>query len=167
MSSQDNQDLSRAYIDGFEFARDGRHLQGVIPLANMGRLADLVLDQDGELACQIVGEQDRSGEFLQLRVAGVLNLCCQRCLGALSFPLRVRKRLRLMRPGAEWPEDDLEDDAADAVEATKEMLLLPLIEEEVLLALPIAPRHEACTTPTAAEKDQALSPFSALAKLKK
>ena len=47
------------------------------------------------------------------------------------------------------------------------MVLLPMIEEEVLLALPIAPMHESCEAPVATTDEQAPSPFAALAKLKK
>jgi uncharacterized protein len=47
------------------------------------------------------------------------------------------------------------------------LALLPLIEEEVLLALPIAPRHESCTPPAADAVEQELSPFAALAKIRK
>ncbi len=167
MSSQPLQDLSRTYIEGFEFAREGRRLEGEIPLSNLERLADRVLDQAGALHCRIDGESGRQGNFLQLDIGGILNLRCERCLEAMSFQLDVKNRLRLMRPGEEWPEDELEDDAADAIEAGRELLVLPLIEEEVLLALPLAPRHEVCSGVAAVEKDQASSPFSVLAKLKK
>lgn len=44
-----------------------------------------------------------------------------------------------MAPGEEWPDDDLADDSADAIEAEKALAVLSLVEEEVLLALPIAP----------------------------
>jgi uncharacterized protein len=57
-----------------------------------------------------------------------------------------------MAPGEEWPDDDLADDSADAIEAEKALAVLSLIEEEVLLALPIAPRHEQCEPPSAARQ---------------
>jgi len=165
MSSQD--DLSRAYIDAFEFARESRRIEGMIPVASLERLADRLIEPTGALRCRIDGERDRQGSYLRVDVVGMLALRCERCLGTMEFPLHVRNRLRLMKPGAEWPEDDLEDDGADAVEAAKEMFLLPVVEDEVLLALPFAPRHEACDGLAAMKKDQASSPFSVLAKLKK
>jgi uncharacterized protein len=79
----------------------------------------------------------------------------------------VETRLRLIPPGHEWPEGELEDDTSDAIPAEEEMALLPLIEEEVLLALPIAPMHEVCDSPLAVNKDPEPSPFAVLAKLKK
>ena len=113
MSSQD--DLSRAYIDAFEFARESRRIEGMIPVANLERLADRLIEPTGALRCRIDGERDRQGSYLRVDVVGMLALRCERCLGTMEFPLHVRNRLRLMKPGAEWPEDDLEDDGADAV----------------------------------------------------
>lgn len=161
-------DLSNAYLDGLEFARDARALQGRIPVARMERLAAQLLDASGVLECAIKGEQDRDGSrFLLIEVGGELPVCCQRCLGQMLLQLRVKSRLRLVAPGAVWPDEDLEDDLSDAVEAGKEMAVLPLVEEEVLLAMPLAPRHECCEPPVAVGKNRAPSAFSVLAQLKK
>jgi len=94
-------------------------------------------------------------------------LRCQRCLETLIVPLRVASRLLLVPSGRQWPDEELAQDDYDAVEADKEMALLPMIEEEVLLALPIAPMHDSCETPAATNDEQASSPFAALAKLRK
>lgn len=58
-------------------------------------------------------------------------------------------------------------DGFDAIVAEVDMALLPLIEEEVLLALPLAPRHEACAAPTTAPDECEPSPFAVLAEFKK
>ena len=104
---------------------------------------------------------------MQVDITGEPVLCCQRCLGGVKFPLNIRSRLQLIAPGEEWPDDDLVDDSADAIEAEKALVVLPLIEDEVLLALPIAPRHEQCESPSANAGELGLSPFAALAALKK
>lgn len=136
-----------------------------MPVAALARLAEVA---DGEaLACRVEGERDKEGKsWLKLEVSGRLALVCQRCLGAMEFPLQVENRLLLVPPGQPWPEDELSEDGYDAVEAEKEMALLPLIEEEVLLALPIAPRHENCLIPAVAT-GQEPSPFAVLAKFRK
>lgn len=154
-------------IDGLKYARDGRFQQGVVPLAEMSRLADMVLEAKGTLSWSLKGEDSREGSFLLLSVSGELVLECQRCLKPVNYPLAVETRLRLIPPGQEWPEDELEDDTSDAIPAEEEMALLPLVEEEVLLALPIAPMHAVCDSPLAVNKDLEPSPFAILAKLKK
>ncbi|GAB2181612.1 DUF177 domain-containing protein [Denitratisoma sp. agr-D3] len=166
MSDQPLQDLAGVVIDPLDFARDGRRKAGAIALAALERLADSLLTRDGQLQYELVGERDPQGaRFLRFGVSGVLTLRCQRCLEPMQYELRVDNRLRLVPPGAEWPEDELEDDSADAIEAQQELALLPLIEEEVLLALPIAPTHESCELPVT-DKNQEPSPFAVLAKLK-
>jgi uncharacterized protein len=45
-----------------------------------------------------------------------LVLECQRCLEALVWPCDVQNRLLLLRSGDPLPEDELENDAVDALE---------------------------------------------------
>ncbi len=73
-------------------------------------------------------------------------------------------------PSGEWPADELEADDCEAIPASRELSLLSLVEEEVLLALPIVPRHAECQLPAdvgAEEEENEPSPFAALAGLKK
>jgi uncharacterized protein len=166
--SAGNEELAGAVLDGLEFARQGRRMAGRIPVASLPRLAELLADTGGEIACEVAGEQDQEGKsFLVLQIDGKIGLRCQRCLEAVVEPLRIISRLLLVPPGAVWPDEELAEDGYDAVEAGKEMALLPMIEDEVLLALTIVPMHESCESPVAATDEHALSPFAALAKLKK
>ena len=155
-------------IDSLEFARNGGLLERRVDLDELPRLADVLSTRAGFLSIRLEGWRDGEGKsWLQLDVAGEPVLCCQRCLGGVKFPLSIGSRLQLIAPGESWPDDDLEDDGADAVEADPELAVLSLIEDEVLLALPIAPRHEQCDSPSASASGHGSSPFAALAALKK
>lgn len=157
-----------ASVDGLEFAVQGRVVEAAVPLASLPRLAEVAAGKAGSLDCRLEGERDEDGNhWLRLAIHGSLNLVCQRCLAAMAFPLRLESRLLLVPPGRPWPEEELAEDGFDAVAAEKEMALLPLIEEEVLLALPIAPRHESCETPVPLAEEHEPSPFAALAGFKK
>lgn len=143
-------------------------LERSVGLDELPRLADLLSTTAGRLSVRLEGWQDGEGKsWLQLAIAGDPVLCCQRCLGGVKFPLAIDSRLQLMAPGEDWPDDDLVDDSADAIAAEKALPVLSLIEDEVLLALPIAPRHEQCDSPQTAGSRQGSSPFAALAALKK
>ena len=156
-------------IDGLEFAGRGNQASGRVAIAELSRVADYLASAEGMLDCELQGgrSEDGSGHLeLQLAVTGELQLRCQRCLQALHFPLRLDKQLRLVVAGREWPEEDVEDESFDAIEASREMAVGDLIEDEVLLALPISPRHEICDTPVMKDTKQDASPFAVLRKLK-
>ena len=155
-------------IDCLEFARSGGVLVRSVGLDQLPRLAELLTTTAGLLSVRLEGWRDGQGKsWLQLDIAGEPVLCCQRCLGGVKFALDIRSRLQLMAPGEDWPDDDLVDDSADAIAAEKALAVLPLVEDEVLLALPIAPRHEQCESPSADAGEHGSSPFAALAALKK
>jgi len=107
------------------------------------------------------------GEYLlQLVVTGVIPLLCQRCLKAVPFDLDVDNLLELVPEGAELSQDELEDDTRDFLPVAKELDVAELVEDEILLALPVAPRHEKCGLPGAADAGERSNPFAALAGLK-
>lgn len=160
--------IAGAVIDCLEFARSGGMLERSVRLDELPRLADLLASTAGFLSVRLEGARDDKGKsWLQVDIAGEPVLYCQRCLGGVEFPLVISSRLQLMAPGEEWPDDDLADDSADAIEAEKALAVLSLVEEEVLLALPIAPRHEQCEPPSGGATEHGPSPFAALAALKK
>ena len=158
-------------IDSLEFARQHGTLSGRLELRQFPRLAGALFDANCSLDFTVAGEASAKavGEeaFLSLKVDGMLFLICQRCLGALEYPVRIRSRLALVKPGFPWPDEMLEDDAGDAIEAARALDILPLLEEEILLSLPIAPRHDGCATPGNFSATEEASPFAKLAKLKR
>ncbi|HUW38957.1 MAG TPA: YceD family protein [Rhodocyclaceae bacterium] len=155
-------------VDSLAFAREGRHLIGELAVNELPRLADALADDDaGALACDVSGGRNEAGKlYLRLMITGELRLRCQRCLEAMSFPLAIDSRVLLVPPGAPWPDETLEDDSADAIDALDQQSVAELVEEELLLALPVAPRHDACGLPGGERNDGAASPFAVLAKLK-
>ena len=163
-----SESIAGTVIDCLEFARNGGVLDRSVGLDELPRLAELLSTTEGLLSVRLQGSRDEQGKsWLQLDIAGEPVLCCQRCLGGVKFPLAIRSRLQLIAPGEDWPDDDLDDDSADAIAAEMALVLVSLVEDEVLLALPIAPRHEQCESPSASASGHGLSPFAALAALKK
>jgi uncharacterized protein len=155
-------------IDSLDFARTGRRMVGALAVADLTRLTDSLVDDAGSMAVELHGERDSEGHsWLALSVQGQVNLACQRCLEAVPFDVDVVARLELIPPGNPWPDEDLEDDASDAIEADQALRVDALVEDEIILALPLAPMHEDCALPGAAQAGHALSPFAALTSLKK
>lgn len=160
--------ISDTFINSLEFAREKRRAAGSFPVSSLSRLADMLIEDGSSLPWRVTGECDADHKpYLVIEVAGELQLKCQRCLGALAYGLEVKSRLQLVPDGAAWPDEDLEDDRVDPIAASDSQSLLALVEDEVLLALPIAPRHQSCSLPGYDDGSPVASPFADLAKLKK
>jgi uncharacterized protein len=141
-------------IDGFEFASAGAKQQGVWPLADFPRLRDMLASDAGEVAYEIIGVRDERGRpSLRLKVSGRLALRCQRCLEPMAFEARTDETLVLAATLAEIHAEPARAAGPDRVVAGKEMALRDLIEDELILAVPYAPRHEECEPAGAGPED--------------
>lgn len=155
--------------DPFRFAIDGQGVSGEVPLADLARLADMLVDQQGKMSYSVTGElgQDRQAR-LRIKASGMLSMQCQRCLGRMEWRLDIERVLGLVRKGQPIPDEELENDEFDAIEATGDMDTLALVEDEVVLAMPIAPRHERCDVPYPSEGvAKKESPFASLGSFRK
>jgi len=132
-------------IDGFEFATAGATQEGKLPLSSFPRLQDVLVSDAGDVAYALRGVRDERGRAsLLLSVHATLQLRCQRCLGPLAHEVQAEQVLVLAASQAEIDADPASVDAPDRVLAGKEMAVRDLVEDELILALPYAPRHEGC-----------------------
>jgi len=158
-----HQPAHQPVIDGFEFASAGAAQQGVWPLSDFPRLRDVLATGAGEVAYEIKGVRDARGRpALRLKVRGTLALRCQRCLEPMPFEARTDETLVLAATVAEIHAEPADAHGPDRVVAGKEMALRELIEDELILAVPYAPRHESCTAGTGSDAADRTSPFAGL-----
>jgi DUF177 domain-containing protein len=153
----------RPTIDGFEFAASGSGISGVWPIDDFARLRPLLLSHAGALEYWLEGVQDAQDRpALRLRIRGALQLGCQRCLTGLDFPLEIDAILVLARSEAELEGLPLEAEGPDWLVAGKAMDVHDLLEDELLLAVPYAPRHEQCAARARTGAVVPMSPFADL-----
>ena len=153
--------------DAFVFAKEGRVLEGTLAVSSLERLHDLLTEVTGEINFRLQGFKSEHGELmLHLTVSGVIPLACQRCLKAILFNLDVDNLLEIVPEGSDMSQDELEDDTRDFLPVAGELNLAELVEDEILLLLPVAPRHEKCGLPGAADAGERIHPFAVLAGLK-
>ena len=160
--------FTRPLIDSLDFARKGMEISGEVPMAELPRLADLLTDSEGKLSYVLRGFEGKDGKpQLDLTITGACNLRCQRCLKPLQHPINLVSKLRLVSEG-EAEGTDIDDDEVDNIPAEKRFDVLALLEEELLLSMPIAPKHEIDECQMAVEGlSRSNNPFSVLAALKK
>jgi len=150
-------------IDGLQFARGAEILSGTLALPQLRRLAEMRCATRG-LSYVLSGRTDAEGRcWIRVSASGELTLECQRCLGPLDFRLALESKLLLTQDEREIAnaEDDI-----DRVLAGRQMEVSKLVEDEVLLALPMSPAHEQCGGGQGSAENRRPSPFAALAKLK-
>jgi uncharacterized protein len=157
--------FARPFIDSVDFARNGKEICGEIAVSELSRLGDLLAKPEGSLTYIVRGFREGDSDMLGISLQGSCTLRCQRCLGELDYPVDMSSRLLLLpADGLDEVEDD---DDVDAIEAEPRLDVLALIEEELLLGLPFAPRHpEGKCAPATNGLQQKASPFAVLAGLK-
>ena len=159
---------SRNIPDPFDFARRQLALDGRLDARDLPRLAQVVRGEGQSQPVQyaLVGRQQDDKLFIEVTVSAELVLECQRCLEDKRETVTAQTSLLLVPEGEEMPDDELEVDDYDAIRAGHDFDVLDAVEEELLLALPLAPTHADCKTPAAQENGGERSPFAQLAALK-
>ena len=141
-----------------------------MPVSALTRLQDSLVDELGEVRFEVKGGHDaRRRPILALEISGVLHLQCQRCLSALEFALQYSSTLLLVS-GSEASSSDLEEVTVEWIEASNELDVASLVEDEILLSLPYAPRHGEGLCPPGtitAESGNKVTAFAKLAVLKR
>jgi len=170
-------------LDLAAFARDGASLEGEWPAASLERLAesgaaDAPAKHWPAVGWSLRGEvrQPRGGKaqtWLQVTAQAQAALTCQRCLKPVQEHLDIDRWIRFVDTEAEAAELDADSDD-DVLALPRHLDARELIEDELLLALPLVPRHEVCPEPLAhadeeaePEEEERPNPFAKLAALKR
>ena len=129
---------------------------------------EYLADKTATVAVTLQGGRDRWQRlFLDLSIQADLSLFCQRCMQPLPYALADNVRIVLFADEAQLDEAMLSDDELEGMLLPKELNVCELVEDQILMALPYAPRHEQCDSETLAKVNQDKpNPFAVLAGLK-
>lgn len=167
-------------LDVRAFAEAGGQLSGAGTVGRHERLSaetrGMGLDQP--LTWQVRGELRHQRHshpqiWLHLSVDTVLALACQRCLEPVDTPVSVDRWFRFVADEATAEAED-EQSEEDLLVLSRQFNLLALVEDEVLMALPLVPRHAQCPVavamtladPQAEQQSSQPHPFAVLQRLK-
>lgn len=171
-------------LDVAAFAAEGAELAGDWPAADFPRLTETAHAEGaaepgeaihwrgrGELRAPVGGHPQ---PWLHIEAETTVWLQCQRCLQPVRESLAVQRDFRFVRNEAEAEAEDADSDE-DVLALTRSLNLRDLLEDELLLALPLVPRHEVCPEPLPqaepasqeAEEVARPNPFAKLAELKR
>lgn len=157
-------------IDPLAFTSNREQQSGLFGAEALLRVAAVVQGIAEPFAWQVSGGTDRyQRPTLQLTLQGEVEVVCQRCLGSMRLPLQIRTAITLFADEEKLEDAELEDESIEGLVIERELDLLALIEDEILLALPYAPRHDVCALkvePGAKVAAGKPNPFAVLAALK-
>ena len=80
-------------------------------------------------------------QILQLGLKGHLHLICQRCLQDCKVDLAEKRRFLLVATEDDADNYPVEDEEQEPLVASHQFNLLETIEDEVLLSIPLIPKH--------------------------
>lgn len=159
-------------LDAWRQVTARRGFEGRVSLARLPRLASLLDAAEGDAVFSLDFDRDSFGvAYVEVRVDAQLPLVCQRSLERFLLPVRIDQRMGLIR-------DEAEESALPPgyepllVDASGDLSPLDLVEDELILAVPVvpvAPGTDAVEREWGEDAGEAErpNPFAALAALKK
>lgn len=158
-------------LDPWRVSEQGLAYSGVVELADFSRLTPLLARQEGVVSYTSRFSRDRiERPMITGHVEVTLWQTCQRCLQDVAIQVDSDFQLVVVQGLDEAEALSEEFDPLLAEDA--EIDLLDLLEEELLLSLPVVALHEACHTRQYDEDDEPISteslenPFRVLQELK-
>lgn len=154
------------FLDPVAFAEKNRHVRGEFALSQMDRLADALMVRQGFVTVDLQFGKDGRMSCIRGCVEASLVLQCQCCLEPLPWVVRSDVNLGVV---ATVDEALLLPDSIDPllVRAGTEVSLIDIVQDELLLGIPVIPQHQDCnfSTPAIAVPERP-HPFAGLAQLK-
>lgn len=164
-------------VDAWRMVSARRSFSGTLPIARLRRLCEVLASSDGEVKFELDFGQDELGvSYVDVRANAELTLICQRTLEPFVMPLVLDTRLGLIKQ--ERDEAGLPADC-EALLVAEDGRLDPadVIEDELLLALPLVPVNPDSSLPDEvtghepgdeiAGEGRSENPFAVLRELKK
>ena len=149
-------------INNLEFAEAQQTLAGEIDAENCERLAETLApsSKGAPISFKLTGTAKQlRNPSLHLHIEAKLPVTCQRCLNEMQVQLNLNFNYIICK---ELPIETDENDDTDWLEAAPEMNLQELIEDEILLAMPIAPMHDHDCSQQSMQSGEKPNPFAVL-----
>jgi uncharacterized protein len=176
------QDYDAQHLNLDTFCRTNGQLSGSVALQATERLWHEAVGPQGAELVRFTAEGITRSDggtgvqlWLQLSAQVALPMTCQRCLGSVVVDVTFDREFRFVATEDQAAQED-EESEEDVLAISRDFNLLELVEDELLMALPVVPTHDVCPQPVklqVADKDfeatteEKPNPFAVLEQLKK
>jgi uncharacterized protein len=127
-------------LDVDRLAETKADIDFAVPLAELLRVRSKLASVAGSVRGHVRFEREAGIAVAELTMSGTATLVCQRCLDAMGLPIESTVRIGLIEAEADMGR--VPDDLEPMLAPEGRISIGELVEEELLLALPIVPRHE-------------------------
>lgn len=128
-------------FDSLQFAKSGESLSGSLRVEELPRLSDSLKPDDGAVQYRVSGVLAAGRPALRLQIDARVWLTCQLCMTRYSEDLTLDSVLPVARNEAELLRWEAVDPLLDALIADPALELATLVEDEILLSIPVVPMH--------------------------
>ncbi|MFM9834679.1 MAG: YceD family protein [Methylophilaceae bacterium] len=150
-------------INNLEFAQKNLEISGDLSPLDCLRLGEMLSSNDkNQASIHYTLKGFAKGMHLpsmHLQVESILPVLCQRCLEAMQIELNLNFDYLICENS---PDEADENDEIDWLEPSQHMNLNEMIEDELLIAMPIAPVHAADCTKANMQSGERPNPFAVL-----
>ncbi|MEO1946796.1 MAG: YceD family protein [Methylophilaceae bacterium] len=158
--------MNQLLINNLDFAKKQDEVTQDIDIERCERLLDLIeKDQQllGRISYTLTGRAAELGlPSLALHVEAALPVLCQRCLQIMQLDLSADYTYVITE---NEPEPFAGDEEVDWLEISREMNVDELVEDELLMAIPLGPLHKHACKPLVKEDVEKPNPFAVLKNL--
>jgi len=170
-----------ANFDPLLYARTGRQIHGKLPVKAMPRLAEMSADPSyGWVDVDLSFSRDNAHRnWLQGNLRGQMKVVCQRCLGQMLLDLECDINVMLVsHADSTAVNEPISENEVPQIFCQGKTTVAKLIEDDLLLAMPMFPKHESGNCQSAVSNNrkrdgvekpvfgQKSNPFDVLASLK-
>ncbi len=160
------QDRLPEYIDPFSLAEREKSFAGKMPLVAMLRLGESLVEKTGDVYYELNFLKEDKAFVIQGRVSANLKLECQVCCDPMDF--QVNSSFSLAAVSSLDEALLLQDCYEPLLVEERKAPAKEIVEEELLLALPIISKHSGCRIEPELSNgiEETDNPFSVLADFK-
>lgn len=164
------------YFDPRKYAHHESAIEGYLPLNQLKELCAVLASDEGDAFIHLDFRVDEDRRYIATgSLKTVVQVACQRCMEMVSQELTVDLSLAFVYD--EEHAKNIPSDYDPVVMTDGEIILADMVEQEIILALPIVAYHEesgcnptavkyASSTDDAPDDEQKPNPFSILANFK-
>ncbi|MCX8515019.1 MAG: hypothetical protein ORN24_05565 [Burkholderiales bacterium] len=133
-------------INNLEFAKNNESFTKVFQISEFARAFDMLESLEGELKVNVIGNFDDK-PILIISIYGKIYTSCQSCLNKLEIIIDNKSKVSIFNNDSELDQALFDENSAthDGVVADSQFNLFDFIEDEIIMLLPFAPKHEQCS----------------------